>query len=417
MTHDEGNSHTRDAMPSPEAPARLQIVTATNVLTQGVQLHVPVLITRIESASTLRTLYAALQAAFPLDYPVSIVGELSVEDPQFSQTTLAQIGEKKGISYPVNLYLPAQVSAVTIAVQQLVEVVAKLRSPDGGCPWDLEQTPQSLTPYIIEEAYETIDAIQLGDPGAMAEELGDLLLQVVLQAQIASEQDQFSLQEIAQGITKKLIRRHPHVFADVEANSVEEVCANWEEIKALEKGKSPHEAQLLSDKMQRYTRSLPPLMAGFKLSEKAAAAGLEWQDLNDVWTKFYEELAEFQESLLQSDTEHQLSELGDLFFTLVNVARWCQLDPMLALRHTNQKLIDRIATIEGQISKPLAEHSFAELEALWQAAKQYLESASPAVEATDAVDTGIVEGLPTAFVSPEHISSSSDLTNPERSSA
>ncbi|NJK30472.1 MAG: nucleoside triphosphate pyrophosphohydrolase, partial [Acaryochloris sp. SU_5_25] len=157
--------------------------------------------------------------------------------------------------------------------------------------------------------------------------------------------------------------------------------------------------------------------AGFKLSEKAAAAGLEWQDLNDVWTKFYEELAEFQESLLQSDTEHQLSELGDLFFTLVNVARWCQLDPMLALRHTNQKLIDRIATIEGQISKPLAEHSFAELEALWQAAKQYLESASPAVEATDAVDTGIVEGLPTAFVSPEHISSSSDLTNPERSSA
>jgi XTP/dITP diphosphohydrolase len=154
-------------------------------------------------------------------------------------------------------------------------------------------------------------------------------------------------------------------------------------------------------------------MAGLKLSEKTAAAGLEWQDLNDVWTKFYEELAEFQESLLQSDTEHQLSELGDLFFTLVNVARWCQLDPMLALRHTNQKLIDRIATIEGQISKPLAEHSFAELEALWQAAKQYLESTPPVFEATDAVDAAIPADPSKIFVSPEATPSVSDSTYPE----
>ena len=403
-------------MPSPEAPARLQIVAAASVLTEGVQLHVPVLITQIESASVMRTLYAALQAAFPLDYPVSIVGELSAQELQLSQTTLEQIGEKKGISYPVNVYLPAQVSAVTIAVQQLVEVVAKLRSPDGGCPWDLEQTPQSLTPYIIEEAYETIDAIQSGQQEAITEELGDLLLQVVLQAQIACEHDQFSLQEIAQGITKKLIRRHPHVFADVEASSVEEVRANWEEIKAAEKGESPEQSQALSKKMQRYTRSLPPLMAGFKLSEKAATAGLEWQDLNDVWTKFYEELAEFQESLLQSDTDHQLSELGDLFFTLVNVARWCQLDPTSALRSTNKKLIDRIAAIEGQIDKPLADHSFEELEALWQVAKQQLESTDKR-GATDGMASAIVEGLPKTFVKPEAKDPISDPTNSELSSS
>lgn len=413
-----GSSHVRDAMPSPEAPARLQIVTAASVLAEGVQLHVPVLITQIGSASVMRTLHAALQAAFPLNYPVSIVGELAAEDSQLSQTTLAQIGEKKGISYPVNVYLPAQVSAVTIAVQQLVEVVAKLRSPEGGCPWDLEQTPQSLTPYIIEEAYETIDAIQSGSPEAITEELGDLLLQVVLQAQIASEQDQFSLEEIAQGITKKLIRRHPHVFADGEANNVEEVRANWDEIKAAEKGESADKPQALSDKMQRYTRSLPPLMAGLKLSEKAAAAGLEWQDLNDVWTKFYEELAEFQESLLQGETEHQLSELGDLFFTLVNVARWCQLDPTSALRSTNRKLIDRIATIEAQTTKPLAEHTFEELEALWQAAKQQLEPKAAVPAPTPAKEEAevLTEGLPTAFVAPEGSPSTSDPTNSELSS-
>lgn len=408
--------HNCEAMPSPEAPARLQVVPAASVLTEGVQLHVPVLITQIASASMMRTLHAALQAAFPLDYPVSIMGELAAEDLQLSQTTLEQIGEKKGISYPANVYLPAQVSAVTIAVQQLVEVVAKLRSPEGGCPWDLEQTPQSLTPYIIEEAYETIDAIQSGSPEAITEELGDLLLQVVLQAQIASEQDQFSLEEIAQGITKKLIRRHPHVFADGEANNVEEVRANWEEIKAAEKGESTDQPQALSDKMQRYTRSLPPLMAGLKLSEKAAAAGLEWQDLNDVWTKFYEELAEFQESLLQGDTEHQLSELGDLFFTLVNVARWCQLDPTSALRSTNKKLIDRIATIEAQTTKPLAEYTFEELEALWQAAKQQLEpeeaTSAPAAEDTEAS----AEGLPTAFIAPEVSPPATEPTDPELSS-
>lgn len=126
--------HNCDAMPSPETPARLQIVTAASVLTEGVQLHVPILITQVESASMMRTLHAALQAAFPLDYPVSIVGELTAEEPQLSQTTLGKIGEKKGISYPANVYLPAQVSAVTIAVQQLVEVVAKLRSPMEAAP-------------------------------------------------------------------------------------------------------------------------------------------------------------------------------------------------------------------------------------------------------------------------------------------
>jgi XTP/dITP diphosphohydrolase len=161
--------------------------------------------------------------------------------------------------------------AILDALQHLIEVVAKLRSPDGGCPWDLEQTQQTLIPYIIEEAYETVHAIKSQDQNAIAEELGDLLLQVVLQAQVAQDSGYFSLKEVAQGIAEKLIRRHPHVFGEIEVDSVETVRENWEKIKATEKGIDPEEKQLLSTKLTRYTQSLPPLMAGSKISKKAAS--------------------------------------------------------------------------------------------------------------------------------------------------
>src|SRR5690348_11963702 len=209
-------------------------------------------------------------------------------------------------------------SSTLEALKGLIEVVAKLRAPDGGCPWDLAQTPQTLTPYVLEEAYEVVDAIRSGDKDAIAEELGDLLLQVVLQAQIASEQKDFSLAEVAEGITQKLIRRHPHVFGDVELTTPEEVREHWEQIKAEEKGDNSAQAQLLSSKLSRYSRTLPPLTAAMKISEKAAGAGFEWDSIDGVWEKFQEELAEFQEALQTEDKEHQQAELGDLLFTLVN---------------------------------------------------------------------------------------------------
>ncbi|MEM8778358.1 MAG: MazG family protein, partial [Cyanobacteria bacterium P01_G01_bin.49] len=160
--------------------------------------------------------------------------------------------------------------AILEALNQLIEVVAKLRSPDQGCPWDLAQTPQTLIPYMIEEAYEVVHALRSEDQNAIVEELGDLLLQVVLQAQIAKDYGHFSLQEVAQGITEKLIRRHPHVFSNVEVKNSEEVRENWLKIKAKEKGESLEVAQLLSRKLAHYHRTLPPLMASHKISSKAA---------------------------------------------------------------------------------------------------------------------------------------------------
>ena len=262
--------------------------------------------------------------------------------------------------------------AILEALQHLIKVVAKLRSPDGGCPWDLAQTPQTLIPYVIEEAYEVVHALESEDQDAIAEELGDLLLQVVLQAQIASDFGHFTLKEVACGITQKLIRRHPHVFGDLEVDGVDQVRQNWEQIKATEKGKTPEESQLLSSQLSRYARILPPLMAGMKISKKAAAAGFEWDNAQGVWAKFYEELAEFKQALQTEDKAHQISELGDLLFTLINIARWYDLNPWEALQGTNQRFIQRLSKMEAFAERPLTDYTLDELEKLWQQAKAQL---------------------------------------------
>ncbi len=351
-----------------EEQVGLQVIAASALLDQPVQLYPPLLITQIDSAAIACSLAPVLSGQFPVDYPVTLIG-LAAAQPTSTETKLGNLGQHS-LAYPVNVYLPASCSPLLAAVQALVDVVTKLRSPDGGCPWDLAQTPQSLTLYVIEEAYEVVDVIQSNDPGAIAEELGDLLLQVVLQAQIASEQETFTLTEVAQGITQKLIRRHPHVFGDTVVQTIDEVHRNWEQIKATEKGDTP----LLSQKLSHYTRSLPPLMAGMKISQKAASDGFEWPDITGVWAKFFEELAEFQEALLQGNPADQQAELGDLIFTLINLARWCEIDPSEALRETNNRFIRRLAHMEAAAEQALSSYTLAELEARWQQAKRELES-------------------------------------------
>ncbi len=259
------------------------------------------------------------------------------------------------------------------ALSQLIAVVARLRSPEGGCPWDLAQTPETLIPYVIEEAHEVVDAIRQGDPEAIAEELGDLLLQVVLQAQVASDQGQFDLSLVAQKITEKLIRRHPHVFAQVEVDSLEQVHRNWEQIKAMEKGEDPAKTQQLSYKLQRYARSLPPLTAAMKISQKAAAVGFEWEDVQGVWAKFHEELEELHQAIDEQTKAEQQAELGDLLFTVVNIARWHDLDPDAAIWGTNQRFIQRLIQMEAVADRPLSDYSLEQLEQLWQQAKQKLK--------------------------------------------
>ena len=264
--------------------------------------------------------------------------------------------------------------AILRALNELIAVVAKLRSPQEGCPWDLAQTQETLIPYIVEEAYEVTAAIRSQKQEAIVEELGDLLLQVVLQSQIASESGDFTLEEVAQGITDKLIRRHPHVFSDLEVKDATEVRKNWEAIKAQEKGYHPEQVEKLSQKLQKYAETLPPLFASMKISTKAANLGFEWKTSPGIWDKFEEELAEFKEALASKDGKEQESELGDVLFTLVNIARWYGFDPSQALQGTNQRFVERLTVMETLAERPLGEYSWEELEALWQQAKQELRS-------------------------------------------
>lgn len=366
-------------MNSPDGTAALNVITVSQLFNQPTAITGALLVTQIEQPEHLQTLVSWLDKHQLTHLNLTLISTVDSASVACKATEWVNVALP---AFPLQAYIPAQQTQTAIALQNLIDVVAQLRHPEEGCPWDLEQTPETLIPYIIEEAYETVDAIREGQPSKIAEELGDLLLQVVLQTQIASETQQFSLTEVADGIAQKLIRRHPHVFGDLKLNTSEEVHLNWEKIKAAEQGKTVEALERLSEKLQRYVRRLPPLMAGLKLSEKAAAAGFEWPDMDGVWAKFYEELSEFQEALLSSDPAAQEAELGDLLFTLVNLARWCQIDPSAALHLTNQKLIARIRAIESIADKPLLDYTPDELDTLWQTAKQQLRVSSAVPEAT-----------------------------------
>ena len=254
-------------------------------------------------------------------------------------------------------------------LRRLEEVVARLRDPQGGCPWDLEQTHQSLVPYVLEEAHEVADAIRHGDDSHLKEELGDLLLQVVLHARIAGEDNRFDLNAVADAISDKLIRRHPHVFAGGEASDSEAVRRSWEAIKAAERGDQTPSASPLSDQLAGKVRGQPALAGAMTISKKAAKAGFEWDDMAGVWDKVHEELDELKEAVASGDKAHAQEELGDLLFTLVNVARWCGIEPEAGLAGTNQRFLDRFSRVEAALGGNLQGRSIKELEGLWQQAK------------------------------------------------
>ncbi|WP_438983327.1 nucleoside triphosphate pyrophosphohydrolase [Vulcanococcus sp.] len=266
----------------------------------------------------------------------------------------------------------------TEALSELIAVVAQLRNPEGGCPWDLEQTHASLAPYVLEEAHEVADAIRHGDDTHLAEELGDLLLQVVLHAQIASEEGRFDLANVAAGISEKLIRRHPHVFAGAEAADSAAVKANWEAIKAAEQAVGQDgqaSSSPLSDRLAGKVRGQPALAGAMTISKKAAAAGFEWDDMAGVWEKVHEELNELKEAVASGDKAHAQEELGDVLFTLVNVARWCGIDPETGLAGTNRRFLDRFSRVEAALGGDLQGRSIRELESLWQQAKAEIRAA------------------------------------------
>jgi tetrapyrrole methylase family protein / MazG family protein len=254
--------------------------------------------------------------------------------------------------------------------EEFCRIIAALRAPDG-CPWDREQTHASLKKYLLEESYETLEAIDGGDPAMLCEELGDVLLQIALHSQIAEEAGEFTIADVIAGISRKMVRRHPHVFGDVEVSGSAEVLRNWEAIKAAEKSDRPPDASALDG----IPREAPALMKAMETSKRAVKVGFEWERLEDVWAKVHEELDELKAASESGDAGEVRDELGDLLFTLVNVARWLKVDPEESLRRMLDRFSMRFRHMEASLAgqgKKMEDLPLSELDRLWDEAKAAL---------------------------------------------
>jgi tetrapyrrole methylase family protein/MazG family protein len=262
------------------------------------------------------------------------------------------------------LYVPRLGEGASL--ESFQEIVAHLRAPDG-CPWDREQTAQSLRTHLMEEAYEALAAIDADDPGAMAEEFGDLLLQIVLQAQIASEEGLFTMADVVRGIHSKIVRRHPHVFGDAKIDDVGGVLTNWERLKEAERQTSGETEKGLLDGVPL---ALPALSQAQEYQDRAARVGFDWPEIEGVLDKIVEEIREVRDS---ANAEELAAEIGDLLFALVNLARWKQVDAESALRGAGARFKRRFGYIERGArarGKKLTDMTLDEMEALWQEAKR-----------------------------------------------
>lgn len=251
-------------------------------------------------------------------------------------------------------------------VYELAHVVDRLLGP-GGCPWDIEQTHESLKKYLIEESYEVLDAIDSGDISKLKEELGDLLLQPLMHTQIEERDSDWGIDEVARLLREKLVRRHPHVFGDLSVADADEVLRNWDRIKQLEKSSEPQSI------LAGVPRGMASLLRAHEISKRAARSGFEWGDLDGVFDKLREEETELKEALKTGDRNHIESEIGDLLFTMVNIARWAKVEPEEALRKMLNRFSDRFVLMEKNADKPLRELSASEWDDLWNASKRTLE--------------------------------------------
>ena len=259
-------------------------------------------------------------------------------------------------------------------IARLIEIMAALRTPGSGCPWDLEQNFKTIAPYTIEEAYEVADAIAHGDLADLKDELGDLLLQVVFHARMAEEQNAFAFADVVEAITTKMIRRHPHVFADADGRTADAVKGLWEKIKAEEKAerRTPAPAGGSVGALAGVPVALPALTRALKLQNKAGQVGFDWNDPRAVLAKIREEADEIEEALDEADQAHAATEVGDLLFAVVNLARHLKTDPEAILRDTNLKFERRFGSIERALAargKAPQDATLAEMDALWDEAK------------------------------------------------
>jgi len=323
---------------------------------------IPALVAQLYSQNIAADVKLTLMNQYADDHPAALLHHVATEQAQVENLVLYEIDRSEFIDGMTTLYLPPVETSSSFEAFQ--ETVAHLRAPDG-CPWDREQTHESLRKHILEEAYEVLQAIDNQDLDALKEELGDLLLQIVLQAQIAGETGVFRMSDILRGINSKIIRRHPHVFEGMEVNGIDQVLHNWEALKAVEREANGRGEGILDG----IPGHLPALAQANEIQSRAARVGFAWPALKQILNKIEEQYAEVKEA---RELDEQSKELGDLFFALVNYAQWLDIDPESALRATNKRFQVRFSRMENSIieqGKNLSEIALNELEHLWQEQK------------------------------------------------
>lgn len=326
----------------------------------------PALLAQVYNRSVASDVKLTLLNQYAPDHKVALLNAVGTEDEHVIWLPLAEIDRRDDVAHLTSLYVPALPQIGGFSAFQ--ETIAHLRAPEG-CPWDREQTHQSLRKYLLEETYEVLEALDADDPEALREELGDLLLQIVLHTQIAVDNEEFRMPDVVAYIDAKLKRRHPHVFGEVVVNDSEDVKRNWQTIKqeeAIENGKAEKRPSALDG----VPRGLPALAEAEAIGGKAAHANFDWRSIDGVVDKVAEEIRELQS--VENEAERE-DELGDVLFSIANLARWLKIDPETALRAATAKFSRRFREVERQAreqNRTLSELSDAELDALWVAAKQ-----------------------------------------------
>lgn len=338
------------------------LLDGTSLLPRQINPSLHTVIAQVYSRDVASDVKLTLMGQYPDDYQVTVVRAIGIEGMEQIETMpLYEIDRLDWIDHLTSVYVPATLEERVINRQlwQFRDIIAALRDPDTGCPWDLKQTHQSLRKYLLEEAYEAADAIDREEPFDLADELGDVLLQIVLHAQIGSEEGTFDLYDVIQSVTDKMIRRHPHVFAAAQADTAEDVVANWQEIKQQEKADAGVEELSLLDSIPV---SLPAVTAAYRLQKKAADVGFDWDDIRDVYAKIKEEINELEE------TDDKEDEFGDLLFAMINLSRFWKIDPEEALSRTNRKFRRRFAYVEKRLremGKTPEQSTLQEMDKLW----------------------------------------------------
>ncbi|PLR91901.1 nucleoside triphosphate pyrophosphohydrolase [Bacillus sp. T33-2] len=346
-----------------------QLLDGTSMPKHGIQFSSHTIIGQVYDQFVASEVKLNLMEKLPDEYEVTIVTAAGSKEEKIKTVPLFELDREIGINNLTSVYVPPvkEEKILYREFSKLREIIAALRGPDG-CPWDKKQTHLSLKKYLVEEAYELIDAINHDDIDNIIEELGDVLLQVMLHAQIGEDEGFFVIEDVIEGISSKMVRRHPHVFGAVQVQDEEDVLRNWQEIKNQEKGQES--ASLLKG----VGKGLPSLLKAYKLQKEAAKVGFDWEDIAPIWDKVMEEIDEFSHEMNDAGEFSNLQlEYGDLLFALVNVARHFEIDPEEALFQANEKFIRRFAFVEKMVQESGTDfdgHSLEQLDSYWDEAKK-----------------------------------------------